>query len=323
MVADPVKSAASLLGLLVFGVCIARAQVTVELGFQQDSVLPHEETLAEIKILNYSGRTLRFPADSKWFDFNVESVDGFIVAKLEDIPPADPLDIPSAARGTRRANLAPAFNIAEPGRYKVSVTVRIPALDLELTSSPVALDVMGGVALWEQTVGVPGKGDAAAVEARRYALLQTNDRKRLALYVRVTDETERRVFRVFPIGSLLSFSRPDAQVDREGRLHVLFQTGARQFSYHLILPDGQIGVRHMYQIAQGRPRLRMVEQGVIRVVGGFRARSSYDIPQEAEPKEPQPAGTDTAPRPVTPEVPPAPVSPPGPPATQTQTPPGN
>jgi hypothetical protein len=270
----------------------ARAQVTVEVAFDQDSYLPHESCLAEVRITNFSGRTLRMPAEADWLDLAVESTDGYIVAKLAEIPPAEAFEIPSAARGKRRVDLAPCFNLTEPGRYQVIATVRLRDLNLEVASAPAHFHIMAGTPLWEQAVGVPGGPAGQPPEVRRYALLQTNDRKRLALYARVTDETERRVYRVFPLGGLLSFGRPEAQVDRLARLHVLFQTGSRQFTYYCVSPAGEVLTRHLYQIAEGRPRLRLVEGGEIKVVGGFRLKSSYDIPS------PPPDGSEATPGPV-------------------------
>jgi hypothetical protein len=301
------KAPATLLGLALGCAFVGRAQVSVELSFDQESYLPHERCLAEIRITNFSGRPLKFPAEPNWFDFNVESKDGYIVAKLADVPAAEAFEIPSAARGKRRVDLAPCFNMAEPGRYNVHVSVRIAELNLEIPSAPAVINIMAGAPLWEQAVGLPGTGDGGPLEVRRYSLLQSNDRKRLALYVRVTDENERRVFRVFPLGGLLSFSRPDAQVDRQGRLHVMFQSGARQYAYNQVSPDGEVLVRQMHQIADGRPRLRLVEGGEIRVVGGFRVKSSYDIPKPEETSETLPADPLKVEAPAAAEATPAPA----------------
>ncbi len=282
---------AFLLILLLGGV--THAQVTVEVAFEKESYLPHESCLAEIRITNFSGRTLRLPAEADWLDLSVESTEGYIVARLAPIPPAEVLEIPSAARGKRRVDLTPAFNLTQPGRYRVVATVRLTELGLEPASPPAHFTILSGVPLWEQTVGVPADTAGRSPEVRRYALLQTNDRKRLALYARITDETERRVFRVFPLGTVLSFGRPEAQVDRAGRLHVLFQTGARQFTYYVISPAGKVLTRHLYQISDSRPRLRMSAGGDIAVRGGFRLKSAYDIPPPAPESDLPPAEPDT------------------------------
>jgi hypothetical protein len=49
----------------------------------------------------------------------------------------------------------------------------------------------------------------------------------MKLYVRVTDDSGNRVFGIFPLGPMLTFSTPEKQIDKESHLHVLYQTGAR------------------------------------------------------------------------------------------------
>lgn len=283
---------------------LGHAQVSVEVVFDQDSYLPHEPCVAEVRITNFSGRTLHLSGAADWLDLLVESTDGYIVAKLADIPPAEPMELPSAARGKRRVDLAPCFNLTERGRYRVVATVRLAELNTHISSPPAYFIIMAGVPLWEQVVGVP---DAAgtAPELRRFALLQTNDRKRLALYARVSNEADQRVLRVFPLGNLLSFGQPEAQVDRQARLHVLFQTGSRQFTYYCIGPAGEVLTRHLYQLTHARPRLRPADDGSIRVVGGFRLKSAYDIP----PSSPEELTPPAEPPPVTPQPPAAPTPP--------------
>ncbi len=281
------------------------AQVSVEVAFDQDSYLPHEPCVAEVRITNFSGRTLHLSGEADWLDLMVESTDGYLVAKLADIPPAEPLELPSAARGKRRVDLAPCFNLTERGRYRVVATVRMAELNTQISSPPAHFIIMAGVPLWEQVVGVPEAADRAP-QLRRFALLQTNDRKGLALYARVSTEPDQRVLRVFPLGNLLSFGQPEAQVDRQARLHVLFQTGSRQFTYYCIGPAGEVLTRHLYQLTQIRPRLRPNDDGSIRVVGGFRLKSAYDIP----PAPPEELVPSAEPPPSTPAPPPI-APPPG------------
>jgi hypothetical protein len=271
------RSLALVLAALLPGAA-AFAQVSVEVVMDQEYYLAHERCIAEVRITNFSGRPLPFSAEADWLDLAVESSDGYLVPKLAEIPAEEPFSVPSSARGKRRVDLAPCFDVHRPGRYQITAMVRLPGLSQEISSRPAFFHISNGVELWGQTFGVPAESPGKPVEVRRYALLQTNDRKRLALYVRITDESELRVHRVFALGALLSFGRPDAQVDRTGRLHVLFQTGARQFGYFIIRHDGEMLVRQMYQISAGHPRLRLMEGGEITVMGGFRVKSSYDLP---------------------------------------------
>jgi hypothetical protein len=113
---------------------------------------------------------------------------------------------------------------------------------------------------------------------RKYALQQARYLKSLRLYVRVTDVSEHRVFRVTPLANLVSFSRPEPQFDRESNLHVLTQTGARVFNYSMIAPDGNLIARQTHRYTSSRPALGTDAQGKIQVVGGERLFSKDDLP---------------------------------------------
>ena len=272
------KSLAPFALALTLATTATHAQITVEVALEQEYYLAHERCVAEVRITNFSGRLLRFGPGSEWLDLAVESSDGYFVAKLRELPAGEVLEVPSAARGKWRVDLAPCFELSRPGRYQVTALVRIPALNVDISSIPAVFHIMAGVELWAQSFGITSKTAGQPFDTRRYALLQTNNRKRLALYLRITDESETRVHSVYPLGNVISFGRPEAQVDRDGRLHVLFQTGARQFAYYVIQYDGEVLVRQMHQITDSRPRLRSSQGGQIKVMGGFRLKSAHDIP---------------------------------------------
>jgi hypothetical protein len=105
---------------------------------------------------------------------------------------------------------------------------------------------------------------------------------------------ENKVFRVFPIGPLVSFSQPEAQVDRTSYLHVLFQTGARSFLFQAINPDGEVVLRQSYDYTASRPVLRANDEGRIFVAGGARRLTASDIPPSLTSTQPAaPASPDS------------------------------
>ena len=84
-----------------------------------------------------------------------------------------------------------------------------------LEAKPVAFTITSGAKVWEQDFGVRTRAPdgSSTLEVRRYALVQSMNQKRVTLYCRVTDAGEVRVFRVFALGPLLTFSHPEAQVE--------------------------------------------------------------------------------------------------------------
>ncbi len=135
-----------------------------------------------------------------------------------------------------------------------------------------------GVKMWEQEVGVPKTpGDTNRIpELRTYALQEANYLKQLMLYLQLTGRAG-KVYKVFPIGPMLSFGQPDPKVDQFSNLHVLYQTGARSFSYTVFNTDGDMLVRQTYDVTT-RPRLKVDESGNVQVVGGQRRITSSDVP---------------------------------------------
>lgn len=146
--------------------------------------------------------------------------------------------------------------------------------------------------IWEQEVGIPPSAGSAgaAPEIRKYILQQANYLKgRIRLYLRVMDANG-KVFRVFPIGPMVSFGRPEPQVDKASNLHVLYQYGPSAFSYTVFSPQGDLLVRRTYDYVGSRPRLGLDEAGDITVLGGVRRFAATDLP-----KPPGPPADDSPP----------------------------
>ena len=121
---------------------------------------------------------------------------------------------------------------------------------------------------------------------RKFTLEEANHlHEQLRLYIRLSDSTESRVFKVASLGPMVSFGQPEAQVDRLSQLHVLWQTGAQNFSYCLIAPDGTLLKRDTYDDFNNRPKLVIDANGDVSVVGGVRRQPATDVPAVLPPVE--------------------------------------
>jgi hypothetical protein len=119
-------------------------------------------------------------------------------------------------------------------------------------------------------------------------------RSQLRMYVQVSDESETHFFKVRAIGPMVSFSQPEAQLDRLSLLHVLYQSGARTFTYSVVNPDGDIVWQEIYDYFDTRPRLHTDDDGNITVLGGGR-RVKPDNTPVIKPPELAPAPTPAKP----------------------------
>lgn len=262
-------------GLLV-SLTQAAGQVSVELSTEQPQFLRDESLRVTVRILNRSGQKIEFGKEPDWLTFAMEKREGLSVAREGEAPAGEPFTLESAEVATRTVDLMPYFDLGEPGRYLVTATVRIAAWNREVTSRPREFEIVRGAKIWEEAFGVPTA--SGAPETRKYSLVQAHTHKTLHLYARVSDEHDQRVFKVLALGPMVSFSRPETQLDRMSQLHLLFQNGARSFAYATVSPDGELKARQTHDYAQTRPTLRMEKDGKIVVAGGLRRASSSDLP---------------------------------------------
>ena len=258
----------------------ATAQVTVEITTEQDQFLPAESLPLAVRITNRSGQDLRLGGPD-WLTFSVEARDGLVVPKLGDVPIEGGFVLESSRVATLRADIAPYFVLTRAGRYTVTATLRLKDWNRVFVSPAKGFDSVQGARLWEQEIGVPdAAGNTnASPEIRKFILQQANYLKsQLRLYVRLTDASGGRTFKVIAIGPVVSFARPEPQVDKFSNLHLLYQEGPRSFSYTVINPEGEIIARRNYDLGDRRPRLQPDAEGKVLVLGGVRRPSSRDIP---------------------------------------------
>lgn len=256
---------------------IAHAQVRVELLLDQEQYLPVESLPVHIRIHNRSGQTLKLGKAEEWLVFSVESEDGRIVKQLKSPKVDEEFILPSASRATKTVDIAPCFDLTRYGAYRLTASIVIPNWNQTIQSPPKKFYIMNGRNLQELTFGVPSE-DKGRPEIRKFILVEANHIKDVSLYVRITDETETQTMSIFPIGPLITFSQPTAQLDQWNNLHLLYQDGARSFRYTMITPDGVLLARQTWDYTDSRPILISAEKGRIRVSGGIRRVSASDLP---------------------------------------------
>jgi hypothetical protein len=133
---------------------------------------------------------------------------------------------------------------------------------------------------------VPAGAGNQPPEVRKYTLEQANYlRSQLRLYAQVSNESESRVFKVVALGRMVSFGRPEAQLDRLSNLHVLWQSGGAVFSYAVVSPGGAVLQQEIYDYINTHPRLGTNDSGDILVVGGVRRIKLETLPVVKSPDE--------------------------------------
>ena len=277
-----------ILALAVTPVFHATAQVTVSLSRDQNQFLPSEKLTVAVHITNLSGQTLHLGSDPKWLTFNIEAADDFIVVKNSNPPVQGPFTLNSSEVATKYVDLEPCFDLRRIGHYRIIATVHLQDWDTDVASAPCEFDVISGAKLWSQTFGLPLPAGASnrPPEIRKYTLVQANYlHSQLRMYMQVSDESGADIFKVQAIGPMVSFSQPEAQIDRSSNLHVLYQSSARGFLYSVINPYGKIIQQEVYYYEGTRPRLRVGDDGSISVYGGVQRVKPRSIPTVKLPDE--------------------------------------
>ena len=282
---NPMKRYLSALIVLVVSLGNMLAQtggVRVELSLDQEQFLPAEDLRVNVQISNFSGQTLQLGNSSDWLTFHVEGGNGYVVGKNGNPPVATQFTVQSSKTATTRANIAPYFNIQTPGRYRVVAHVKLPQWQKEITSPGKTFDIISGTKIQTLEFGMPNEAGSTP-EVRKFVLQKADYMKERKLYVRITDAYEAQTLKVFPVSRLVSFSEPEAQLDRFNNLHVINQSGQKSFTYSLVNPDGQLLARQTHDfLGASKPHLRIQEDGRIVVKGGVQRVSATDIPPAAE-----------------------------------------
>lgn len=280
------------LALLAFLPAPAQQQVmTLDLSLSQNQFLPAETLPVTIHLYNNSGQTLHLGVNNEWLTFTVQSLDDNNTSAINGSQPpvTGAFDLGSSEVATKHVDIEPYFNLKQTGRYSVTAYVHIPEWNMDVTSPAKEFDIVSGVELWSQEFGVPMPAGVSnrPPEVRKYALEEANYlQKQLKMYLMVTDASGRHIFKVAPVGDMVSFSRPEAQLDSDSNLHLLYQNGGETFLYTVADPDGNILRQDIYDYINSRPHLSLNDAGQIVVLGGSLRAKPGSIPVIIPPNEP-------------------------------------
>lgn len=273
---------ASLCFCAAFAVHAQLDGVTASIKLGQDEYLPGEDMEVKVQIINRSGQQVTFGTDNDWIELSIWGDHNISPPRLGDMPLKGEFTLTSGEMATRIVNPAPYYDLTRPGRYHISAKIHVRQWNQEISCKGISFTIANGVPLPNLAnlqIGVPPAPGVTNVapEVRRFSLLEVSHLNDLKLYFRLTDATG-RVLRLFSIGKMISFSSPEAQIDRYNNFHILYQTGARSFNYSVVNPDGMLVLRRTYMYTGSRPELHPGPEGEVFVGGGMRRLAADDLP---------------------------------------------
>ena len=241
----------------------ALAQLAIQIRIPQTTLLVYESIPVTVSIQNFSGHQIQLADsdDSRWLKFTVTDRSGSAIPVTGTLAASEPVTIEPGKAVTQIIDLLPMFAIRSRGLYRIQASVHCPAGSA--ASTIVDLTLMQGREIWRQTVGLPGSKN----EYRNYSLVTRREGNLELLFVSVREDSAQAAYSLVSLGELLPTGEPQARLDQQGHLHVLFQNGPRSFGYAHIDPSAKVLALAAYSNFDTWPELTE-KDGVISVVGG-------------------------------------------------------
>jgi hypothetical protein len=255
---------------------LAQAQLATSLRLSKVQYLSGEPILAVVSITNHAGRDIAFQGEPRrpWLDFVITNTQGDSAT-----PTARSgfgvMKISAGQTLSRQVDLSTLFQLADPGNYSTTATIRMPGQGGEtVTTNRVLFTVSPGRPYWTQKVGTTGRSG----KTREFRVLNFSGDRKSQLYAQVLDGRTGLPIRTFSLGEALLLRKPSVTVDKKQRMHVLFLATPSAWLHCQIDTDGKLVERTIHQCGpQGDPVLMTAPDGSVSVANSI----LYDPKAEA------------------------------------------
>jgi hypothetical protein len=260
----------------------AEAQLQVSLQLNRNQFVAYEPILATVTVANRAGKDIVLGETNgrSWLTFNVDEIGGNPILAIGGAPRPQPRVLASGQSVRETVSLGRYFPLGGLGNYSVRANVFFPEFGQFMISNVRSFAVTEGTTLWREQFGIKAQGRSTSY--RKASLLSFQDDDKMDLYVRIRDESQQRVIATYSIGRLVLQRDPQAALDSDNRINVLFLTGPRMFRHVIVDPDGTKVADDLYEVKGASfPELRITDQGEVKVVGG----QFYDPQAPPPPRE--------------------------------------
>jgi hypothetical protein len=259
------------IALLLFAVRTIPAAESVQVGleFGEREFVPGEAIEAKVVIVNFSGQPIRTGEWPGWLTLVVRSDSRTPFAEKQPVDFVLPFTVPQGKEVKRHINLGDYFAFHHSGSFSIIPGIRWGRGETEVQAgAPARFAIVQPATILEQPFGVV-VGPAKERRTRLYTV-QRLTRGRTQAFVRVSDQESGAIIGLVNMGEIVSFARRvDLRLNRINFLHVLHQSGAREYRHHVISPEGSLVARETYLSEAGRPpRLERDTANIVHVIGG-------------------------------------------------------
>ena len=253
--------------LLVVGLALSglvQAQLATSLRLSKIQYLSGEPIVATVTITNHAGRDIVFQGESQrpWLDFVITNARGDSATPTAHSS-FGAMKISAGQTLSRQVDISALFQLADPGTYSTSATIRMPGRDAETTTTNrVLLNVSPGRTYWSQKVGIADRSG----KIREFRILNFSGDQKTQLYAQVLDGRSGLPIRTFSLGEALLLRKPSVTVDKNQRLHVLFLASPDAWVHCQVDTDGRLANRAIHKCGpQGDPLLMTAPDGSVSV----------------------------------------------------------
>lgn len=244
----------------------AFAQLIISAKPEKTEFIAHEDVNYILTISNRSGRSLDLHGTGKknWLDFNVYDQSGDLLSYKTGIPIIKSTTIASGQTISKKITLSDHYDVSRHNRYKVVAFVKLPGdNDISTRSKYSSFLVTSGSPLFTQHIGLQNTN-----EARKYEVFSFSGNGETEIYLRITNEYTGGVHFCKSLSQYVPFRKPQASLDANNNLHILYLITPTLYIHQSISPTGEIIKRNYHKPgAVGEPRLVSFANGEVLVAG--------------------------------------------------------
>jgi hypothetical protein len=247
----------------------AAAQLLVTLEMNKKSYIAYEPILATVSVANRTGKdvVLGDHEGQSWLGFQVNVIGGDTILPPSGPPRVDPTVLPAGKSIRETISLGHFYPLGRLDNYSIRASVFFNEFGQHFASNTAAIRINEGQRFWEEQIGVPAKNGQTAY--RKFTLMSFQEDQQMSAYVRVRDDRSQRVLATYALGRLVPHHDPQATLDGQNQLHVLFMTGPRYYRHCVISPEGEKMSENIYEEKNASsPTLMLANTGAVNVRGG-------------------------------------------------------
>jgi hypothetical protein len=277
--------------LVFFSPVVLFAQLAMKLELNRKNYLRYEVIYAKVFLRNLSGHPLVFgnnPNLKGRLRFDIETPSGRKTSLLaEKYLPLLGRVIPPGKTESLVVPLSKMYNLRTVGKYKVKAVIEHIQLPDSYQSNSLNFNITSGIKIWDSIVGVPTVDkleDGKKIKKRTYELLSFFDGIDSVYCLLVEDD--KYIYGVARIGYDIGNSKPECEIDRFSKIHILVQSSPDIYTYYVYDTDCHLDLKEVYKRDKAVPCLvRDTDSGRIFVAGGVKAREGTDYIEEGNSPE--------------------------------------